>query len=133
MRHPLPMATVPSLPPYLNWGSQVRQYPATGDPGISYFRGDVGDGKWVDCLLWRDELGTLRGILNYFPFDFPPMERKGNVMLLVESGWRGRGIATALLDEAVERWGVDFSQQDYTPEGAAMARAYLAKKEARDG
>ncbi|WP_158883960.1 GNAT family N-acetyltransferase [Amycolatopsis anabasis] len=117
------------------WPSQAGQYPAEGSPGISYFRGDVseqfGPGAYVDCLLYRGTDGTLIGILNHFPQDFPPHERAGAVTIQVRADRRREGIATELLQEALSRWSVDFLRQRYTVEGAAFAEAFISAERSR--
>jgi hypothetical protein len=88
-----------------SWESQVAQYPRTGPPGISYFRGNVTDEIFVDCLLYRDETGELVGILNHYPTDFPPYERQGGRNIWVHPGRRRQGIGTALTLEGNIRFG----------------------------
>jgi GNAT superfamily N-acetyltransferase len=110
------------------WATQAPQYPPDGPPGISYFRGDVSPDVWVDCLLWRDEDGTLRGILNRYPTDIPPWEAQGNFNLWVDPDWHRQGIGTALITEADRRWSLDFEQQRYTLEGAALVARYLERQ-----
>jgi len=109
----------------IDW--QLALYPKSGEPGISYFKGDLDTHRWVDCLLWRDEDGKLRGVFNYFQLPIHP-ERRGNFNVLVQVAWRRRGIATALLDEASRRWKLDFDQQKYTPDGAAFVMAWRNQK-----
>lgn len=106
--------------------SQVCQYPHVGAPGIEYFAGDVGDGKPpVDCLLWRDEQGLVRGILNHYPVDYPPHEKAGNVNLYVHPDWGRRGIATALMHEGERRYGLTrWDQQRYSPAGLQWMLRY---------
>ncbi|GAB3952471.1 hypothetical protein GCM10029976_090730 [Kribbella albertanoniae] len=106
-----------------SWQGQAQQYPRTGDPGISYFRGDVpGHGLgYVDCLLYRNADGELVGILNHFPADMPPYEDKGNVTLLVRPDHQRQGIGSRLWAEAVERYGVKFEGQSFTEDGAHFA------------
>jgi GNAT superfamily N-acetyltransferase len=113
----------------LSWDSQVVQYPETGTPGITYFKGVVDDARYVDCLLWRADDGTLHGILNHYPFDLPPWERAGNFNLFVDPGWLRRGIGMALLTEGDAAWHFNFAQQDYTPNGARLVRKYLRSKQ----
>jgi GNAT superfamily N-acetyltransferase len=98
-------ATVPDEQMY-TWESQVAQYPQTGPPGISYFRGTLSDDLYVDCLLARDETGHLVGILNHYPADFPPLEREGDENIWVHPSRRRQGIGSALLLEARFRWGL---------------------------
>lgn len=108
----------------LPWESQVGQYPARGPKGISYFAGVVPEGT-VDCLLYRDKSGKVRGILNYYATDFPPHERAGNVNVLVDPKWQRRGIASKLLSEAQRRWTINWEQQAYTEAGARLVQAFL--------
>jgi len=86
------------------WESQAAQYPPHGQPGISYYRGQVTADFHVDCLLCRDENGALVGILNHYPDDFPPYENQGNVNIWVHPGRRRQGIGTDLLEESYKRW-----------------------------
>lgn len=114
------------------WESQAAQYPPSGQPGVSYFRGDVSDdgygpGAYVDCLLFRDASGVLVGVLNHYPADFPPYESAGNVLVLVRDDRRRRGIGTALLREAMTRWPVDLYAQRYTETGADFVGALIAR------
>jgi GNAT superfamily N-acetyltransferase len=112
------------------WESQAPQYPPFGPAGISYFKGvtfkDNGlpDDFYVDCLLWRDEAGVLRGILNHYPMGHT-LEEKGNVNIWVQPGWQGRGIGTALAREAMRRWPLNLKQQRFTPSGAKLAEKLL--------
>ncbi len=80
----------PAMEHRLSWEGQAEQYPPAGEPGIGYFAGDAGFAQPVDCLLWRDETGALRGILNHYPVDMPPWEQAGNLTVLVQPGWRRR-------------------------------------------
>lgn len=114
----------PSIPDggTLSWESQVVQYPEVGVPGISYYRGEVSTG-FVDCLLWRDQYGHVRGVLNHYPKDFPPWETKGNVNVFIDPTARRQGIATALLQEALTRWDIDFHKQRYTPSGIRLVQS----------
>ncbi|OXM69600.1 GNAT family N-acetyltransferase [Amycolatopsis vastitatis] len=115
-----------------SWPSQAAQYPQSGPPGISYFRGDVsesfGSGAYVDCLLMRDVDGVLVGILNHYPQDLPPHERAGAVSIRVRPDRQRRGIGTHLLKEAMTRWRVQIYRQRFTPSGAAFAEALLRRE-----
>lgn len=106
-----------------DWGSQYRQYPPLGPSGISYFAGPTVYGN-VDCLLWRDESGKLRGVLNHYGFDCE-WESKGNVNVFIDPEWRRRGIATVLVDEARRRWVFNPEQQTYTEDGLKFITRYL--------
>jgi len=86
------------------WESQAAQYPRSGPPGISYFRGEVSDSYHVDCLLYRTENGELVGILNHYPADFPPYESEGNMNIWVHPAHRRKGIGTDLFEQAFMRW-----------------------------
>ncbi|GAA1961668.1 GNAT family N-acetyltransferase [Amycolatopsis minnesotensis] len=108
-----------------SWPSQAGQYPADGPCGVSYFRGDVSPGSYVDCLLYRDKKGVVVGILNRYPKDFPPYEKAGNINIFVRPDMLRQGIATMLLREALTRWHVNFEQQQCTPSGAAFLDAFI--------
>ena len=114
------------------WESQVWQYPQEGKPGIRYYRGDIPDSDYfVDCLLFYGKDGRLHGILNYYDdqFDHPEsLERPGNVNVFVDPKCRRQGIGSALLDEAVKRWGVDLTAQAYSVEGMGFIDRYLGRK-----
>jgi GNAT superfamily N-acetyltransferase len=113
--------------PMYSWESQVCQYPALGAPGIEYFAGVVeGREKPVDCLLWRDDDGRVRGILNHYPIDYPPYEVAGNVNIWVDPDWQRRGIGTALVERCIQMYGqIPVEQQKYTPEGAELLAELL--------
>lgn len=96
--------TVPDDQMY-SWESQASQYPPDGPTGISYFRGQLSEDLYVDCLLYRDENGVLVGILNHYPMDIPPHEREGDENVWVHPEHRRQGIGSALLLEARVRWG----------------------------
>ncbi len=112
-----------------SWESQAAQYPQTGPPGISYFRGQVTASYFVDCLLYRDEHGELIGIANHYPSDLPPYEREGNVNVWVHPQRRRQGIGTELALECVRRWQPHEPQETrYTGAGlkwvTAMSKKY---------
>ena len=113
----------------LPWETQAHQYPSKGEPGIHYFRGELGAGRWVDCLLHYDEDGTLSGILNHFPQDIPPYEKKGAANVWVRPDRRRQGIATKLGEHALTRWELYGEDQNWTPETAAGAREYYARSQ----
>lgn len=124
-KHWRPEVSIPSWA-MLSWASQANQYPPFGEAGISYFRGDLSEDLYVDCLLWRDDGGILRGILNHYPIK-TSWEEVGNANVWVQPGWERRGIGTALITEALRRWTLDFTQQRYSPEGAALIEGLMRK------
>lgn len=110
-----------------SWESQARQYAYKDTPGIGFERhsvGQLGALDQVDCLLWRDDNGVLRGILNHYPTD-SEWEKAGNVNLWVDPGWQRRGIATALLAAAMKRWTINLKQQRYTDDGILFILAFV--------
>jgi predicted acetyltransferase len=112
-----------------NWQTQAKQYPEHGK-GIEYFKGEMKDGKWVDCLLYYGKDSNLKGVLNFYPFDFSH-ERKGNVNLEVKLSERRKGIATALLDEGIKRFQIDLRKQIYTESGRKFIKKYNTHKKYR--
>lgn len=110
-----------------SWESQYEQYPKRSSPGIKYFAGHMEQGT-VDCLLYYDDNGRLRGILNHYPFTYLPYEVEGNVNIWVDPKYQRRGVATALLTEAMKRWEFRPQQQSYTEAGEAFIRAFWGEK-----
>jgi GNAT superfamily N-acetyltransferase len=111
----------------LGWETQARQYPQHGQAGIAYYRGDLKDGTWVDCLLARNRRGALVGILNHYPHA-THWERVGNVNVWVHPRRRGRGTASALMDEAMRRWNINLSRQHYSVSGLAWIERFIAER-----
>ena len=120
--------------------SQQVQYPPTGKPGVTFEHYDEGMTNEsgaiaevpIDCWLWRDEDGILRGILNYYPHGAPVQinnpEKPGDFMVMVQRGWQRRGIATALMDACRSKYEVNFRQQHYTYPGCYFVYKYLRKR-----
>jgi GNAT superfamily N-acetyltransferase len=113
-----------SIPDHLHfsWESQATQYPRDGEPGIGYFAGETDYGI-VHCLLYRNKRGALVGILNYYDGYLKPnvWETAGNVNVWVRLDYQRRGIGTALVAEAKQRWDINLDQQRFTASGAAFA------------
>lgn len=107
-----------------SWESQAKQYPLTGD-GIEYYRGILNETKWVECLLFYGEDKRLHGILNYYPFDFPPFQKKGSVNIQVRTDKRRNGIATSLLKHALTIFQIDLQKQDFTASGKMFIMNFL--------
>ncbi len=114
-----------------HWFEQAKQYHQTGK-GIEYFRGELSDGDYVDCLLKYDDYGNLVGILNHYPKDkvISPIayEKAGNILIQVHPKKRGRRIASALLDECRKRYTIDFKQQILTDDGLLFLKKYTSKR-----
>ena len=106
------------------WENQARQYPKYGS-GITYFKGECEDNTWVDCLLYYGYDNELHGILNHYPFEMPPYQKAGSVNLQVRPDRRRKGIATALLDEAIKRFNIILGDQEYTPDGEMFIKNYM--------
>lgn len=129
--------TLSPLEEIYSFESQVGQYPQNGPQGISYFRGADDwmeeQGKWVDCLLFRDENGRIRGILNHYPFelispeDARVTEKSGNINIFIDPFYKNKQVGTKLLDEARRRYDIDLNKQTYSTEGAAFINAYVRK------
>lgn len=111
----------PSIPQWtmLTWQSQAVQYDWKGEPGLSYFAGDLPEtDKIVHCLLFRNEKGHLVGILNYYDWD-SGWEKPGNFNIFIHRLYKGQGIGTMLFKEANRRWGpLNLAQQRWSEEGA---------------
>ena len=108
---------------------QASQFDKKGPPGFSYFKGTgngLQSGQWVDCLLWRDEKGILKGIVYHYPQDLP-LEKKGNVNIFISPDSKRKGIASTLLSEAIKRYNVDLRQQRYSAEGAAFVNNFVRR------
>ena len=107
--------------------SQASQFDKKGPPGLSYFKGEgngLQPGQWVDCLLWRDEKGKLKGIVYHYPQDLP-LEKKGNMNIFISPDSKRQGIASRLVSEAIKRYDVDLRQQRYSEEGAAFINNFV--------
>ena len=107
--------------------SQSDQFDKVGTPGFSYFKGEgngLKKGQWVDCLLWRDESGKLKGIVYHYPQDLP-LEKKGNMNIYISPDSKRKGIASELVTEAIKRYKVDLRQQRYSEEGAAFINSFV--------
>lgn len=105
------------------WENQTGQYPMQGK-GIQYFRANIDDGRWVDCLFYYGDDSTLQGILNFYPFNFQPFQKKGGVNIQVRKDKRKQGIASALMTEAMKSFEINPMKQDYLPLGKNFIKNY---------
>jgi GNAT superfamily N-acetyltransferase len=109
---------------------QAREFAAVGAPGMTRLvvrlqpteRYNVSCD--VDCLLYRDKHGKLRGILTHHPYAVPPFASAHDVMINVEPRYRRKGIARRLLRRALELWPIDVHNQRCTADGAAFIAAF---------
>jgi len=109
------------------WENQAGQYPEHGK-GIQYHMAITKKGLWVNCLLYYGDDLTLQGILNHYPFDFPPYQKRGSVNLQVRKDKRRNGIGTALLNEAIKRYKINLKRQEYTPLGSRFIKAFQSEQ-----
>lgn len=122
-----------------SWESQARQHPHRGGPGIERDTHRFEAGIYDDCVIpeaehhvdvfrFYDEHRRLRGLLYHYAVDLPPLERKGNVNVLVHPAFQRRGIGSQLVEAAREALGgIDFQQQDITPEGKLLMESIIGK------
>lgn len=111
-----------------DWDSQAYQYPPTGEPGISLMSPTLniqGHLTVIDCLLYRDEDGSLLGIFNHYN-DNNPLQPPGSANLWVRPDKQRQGIATALLRRADELWDL-YDQSSYTETGNAWIKGLVTK------
>jgi len=110
------------------FSGQASQFDKKGPPGLSYFKGESGgslkEGQWVDCLLWRDKKGILKGIVYHYPQNMA-LEKKGNMNVFISPDSKRQGIASKLVAEAIKRYDVDLRQQRYSEEGAAFINNFV--------
>jgi hypothetical protein len=105
-------------PSKLRWEKGSPGIGPKGPPGIEYLLGTKGAHE----INWRDTEGEMRGQLLYADFG----GGTGELFMVVQTGWRRRGIATALLAEADLRGLlIDFENQEYSYAGWLTVRRYL--------
>lgn len=136
---------VQMIPPAFSWESQAKQYAKSGAPGLALEQHMVdtetgnevfgvpaelaGPGiSVVDCLLLRDEAGSLVAILNHYDGK-DPLEAADAVNLWVRPDRQREGIGKMMVREAMKMWpGVKLENQRYTRSGV-----YLLRSLTRDG
>lgn len=133
---------VQMIPPAFSWASQAKQYAESGAPGLTLeqhmVKVDTGievfdvpaelagpDVSVVDCLLLRDELGSLVAILNHYDGK-NPLEAADAVNLWVRPDRQGQGIGKMMTREAMKRWpGVRLENQRYTRIGVRLLQSLI--------
>ena len=122
-----------SLTPVHDWASQAIQYTVRTDieriDGITTWTVPQDEAPVPIICLLAHQGGLLLGILNYYPEGSGlTMEQPGDIMLIIDPGYRRLGIGTHLLTRAIEVWGVDLMSQCYTDEGWELAQSVLRAK-----
>jgi hypothetical protein len=107
------------------WENQAIQYPEKGSD-LVYFKGVHPRGVTVHCLLYYGHDNFLEGILNYYPIDLLPWQKRGSVNILVRPDRRRNRIASSLLDEAIKRWNIKLEKQVYTKDGESFICKYIS-------
>lgn len=133
------------IPPAFSWESQARQYAGSGAPGLTLEQHmvEVGTGmevfdvpadlagpdiSVVDCLLLRDEAGSLVAILNHYDGK-NPLEAADAVNLWVRPDCQQQGIGKMMTREAMQRWpGVRLENQRYTRIGVRLLQSLIREE-----
>jgi len=99
------------------------EYEGKGVPGgISHRYLEVGNGKIpVNYLLHHGDDGRINGILSHFP-EGTPFEKPGSITVTVHPHHRDKGVGSALIRAAQDKFGIDLEQQEYTPLGYELYR-----------
>lgn len=79
----------------------------------------------------------MRGIFKFFEKEVWKNDRFGNhlvafageLVVMVDPDYTGRGVGTKLLQKALSIWEIDFLKQRYTPSGAAFVNEFLRGKQ----
>jgi hypothetical protein len=105
------------------WYNEPVEYEGKGVPGgISHRYLEVGNTKIpVNYLLHHGDDGRINGILSHFPKG-TPFEKPGSITVTVHPHHRDKGVGSKLLNTAVDKFGVDLEQQEYTPLGYELYR-----------
>ena len=106
-----------------SWSARPVEYEGRGVPGgISHRYLEVGNGKIpVNYLLHHGDDGQINGILSHFP-EGTPFEKPGSITVTVHPSHRKKGVGAALVNAAVDRFGIDLDSQEYTPLGYELYR-----------
>ena len=129
------------IPPAFSWESQAKQYAESGAPGLTLEQHMVevktgievfdvaadlaGPGvSVINCLLFRDDDGSLVAILNHYDGK-NPLEAADAVNLWVRPDRQREGIGKMMTREAMKMWpGVKLEGQRYTPAGVYLLRSH---------
>ena len=74
-------------------------------------------------LIYRDDKGSVKGILQFFTVDIEE-EKKGNLNILVDPDCSQKGIGLNLLKFAMESFEIDLDQQQLTPTGKKLVDSF---------
>jgi ribosomal protein S18 acetylase RimI-like enzyme len=137
------------IPPAFSWESQARQYAESGAPGLTLEQHMVevktgievfgaaaelaGPGvSVINCLLFRDEDGSLVAILNHYDGK-NPLEAADAVTLWVRPDRQREGIGKMMTREAMQRWpGVRLENQRYTRMGMHLLKSLVRDNERKN-
>lgn len=103
------------------WDKNTRKIEPTGPSGFSVLNVRSG----VLTLVYRDEEGILKGLLNYYPNGIFARNKPGEVELLVHPDARRQGIGMKVLKEGIRLWDIQARKQRYNPASAGLTEAWL--------
>lgn len=103
----VPSIRADSIP---SWLTRYRECATWLSPGI-------GPQIVGDCILWRSKQGRLVGILS--------RDLHNGFLVHVAPSHRRQGIASRLLDEALNHWPLAIAEERYTEAGAAWINSWL--------
>jgi GNAT superfamily N-acetyltransferase len=88
-----------------------------GKPGLAW---EQLDRNGLSVLVYRIDRLQIVGVFTIVP--------DGAFTVAVDPAYRRRGIATALLYEAVAKFKIDFNNQNYTAEGRRLVDAFFRSR-----
>jgi hypothetical protein len=100
------------LPP---WKSISKRLPKEVPSGITEHK---PRNKCYNVLIWADEYGIPRGVLNHHKIT-------GEISVIRDENYGGQAIGRKLVHETCRRWRINLSIQNYTSDGLKMARSAL--------
>ena len=120
---------ITEIPNYENvWYKLIDYYPKKGNPGICYLKSIYNSDQVVESFTFRNQLGILLGVIDFYLGNTIPMEKEGNCNILVHPDFMNKGIGKKLLEKGDAIWKIDFSQQKLTPSGLNLVKSYLKYK-----